>query len=282
MGTERVQHQRGVGGLRPRRPSRSRCRELRAVDACRPTSIARLDGKTKSYCTPESYKGASLRLWHNRGNGTFEDTTQKAGSVRLRRRRAWGSRFSTPIRMAGQTSLSATTRNRTSSTSITGNGTFTEKGVPAGIAYSEDGVARAGMGVDAADYDRSGYPSLLITNFSNQMIALYHNERNGLFVDEAPQSDVGAPDAADAWLRLLFLRLRSGRLARHLRRRWPLEDADRADPAPRALCRAAASLPQSRQRQICGRDGRLGPAFARRAWRAAPLTATSTTTARST
>jgi enediyne biosynthesis protein E4 len=47
------------------------------------------------------------------------------------------------------------------------------------------------MGVDAADYDRSGYPSVMITNFSNQMLALYHNERNGLFVDDAPHSDVG-------------------------------------------------------------------------------------------
>jgi hypothetical protein len=47
------------------------------------------------------------------------------------------------------------------------------------------------MGVDAADYDRSGYPSVLITNFSNQMLALYHNEGNGLFVDEAPRSAVG-------------------------------------------------------------------------------------------
>jgi len=72
-----------------------------------------------------------------------------------------------------------------------GNGTFSEKGVSAGIGYSEDGIARAGMGVDAADYDRSGYPSVVITNFSNQMLSLYHNERNGLFVDEAPQSEVG-------------------------------------------------------------------------------------------
>jgi hypothetical protein len=47
------------------------------------------------------------------------------------------------------------------------------------------------MGVAAADYDRSGYPSLVITNFSNQMLAFYHNERNGLFVDEAPHSEVG-------------------------------------------------------------------------------------------
>ena len=73
----------------------------------------------------------------------------------------------------------------------TGKGTFTEKGVMAGIAYSELGVARAGMGVAAADYDRSGFPSVLITNFSNEMLALYHNEGNGLFVDEAPRSEVG-------------------------------------------------------------------------------------------
>ena len=73
----------------------------------------------------------------------------------------------------------------------TGKGTFTESAVSAGIAFSEDGVARAGMGVDAADYDRSGRPSIIIGNFSNQMMALYHNEGNGLFVDEAPQSEVG-------------------------------------------------------------------------------------------
>jgi hypothetical protein len=52
-------------------------------------------------------------------------------------------------------------------------------------------VARAGMGVDAADYDHSGFPSLLITNFSNQMLSLYHNEGKGLFVDEAPRSEIG-------------------------------------------------------------------------------------------
>jgi hypothetical protein len=47
------------------------------------------------------------------------------------------------------------------------------------------------MGIDAADYNRSGYPGLLVTNFSNQMLALYHNERNGLFVDTAPSSEIG-------------------------------------------------------------------------------------------
>jgi hypothetical protein len=59
------------------------------------------------------------------------------------------------------------------------------------VAYAEDGVARGAMGADAADYDRSGRPHLLVGNFSNQMLGLYHNEGNGLFVDEAPSSTVG-------------------------------------------------------------------------------------------
>ena len=71
------------------------------------------------------------------------------------------------------------------------NGTFSEEGVAAGVAYSEDGVARGAMGVDAADYDRSGRPHLLVGNFSNQMLALYHNEGTKLFVDEAPTTTVG-------------------------------------------------------------------------------------------
>jgi hypothetical protein len=72
-----------------------------------------------------------------------------------------------------------------------GNGTFAEEGMRAGIAYGEDGVARGAMGTDAADYDRSGRPHLLVGNFANQMLGLYHNEGRGLFVDEAPSSTLG-------------------------------------------------------------------------------------------
>ena len=68
---------------------------------------------------------------------------------------------------------------------------FKEEGMTAGVAYGEDGVARGAMGADAADYDRSGRPHLLVGNFSNQMLGLYHNEGNGLFVDESPSSSVG-------------------------------------------------------------------------------------------
>jgi hypothetical protein len=149
-----------------------------------------LDGKSKSYCTPESYKGTSVRLWHNRGDGTFEEVTKKAGlgdptsktlgiAVLDYDGDGWPD-----LLLSNDTQPNKLYRNN-------GNGTFTEKAVLAGVAFSEDGVARAGMGVDTADYDRSGHPSLLITNFANQMLSLYHNEGTGLFVDEAPQSEIG-------------------------------------------------------------------------------------------
>ena len=149
-----------------------------------------LDGKSKSYCTPESYKGTAVRLWHNRGDGTFEDVTQKAGLGEATSKTlgvavldydgdGWPD-----LLFSNDTQPNKLYRNN-------GNGTFTEKAVVAGVAFSEDGVARAGMGVDAADYDHSGLPSLLITNFSNQMLSLYHNEGRGLFVDEAPRSEIG-------------------------------------------------------------------------------------------
>jgi len=149
-----------------------------------------MDGKSKSYCTPESYKGTSVRLWHNNGHGTFSDVTQKAGL---------GEPTSKTLGVAvldydndGWPDLLFS--NDTQPNKLyhnNANGTFSEKAVVAGVAFSEDGVARAGMGVDTADYDRSGNTSLLISNFSNQMLSLYHNEGKGLFVDEAPRSEVG-------------------------------------------------------------------------------------------
>ncbi len=149
-----------------------------------------LDGATKSYCTPESYKGTTSKLYHNLGNGRFEDVTQKAGFgdstskslgvvVFDYNQDGWPDIF-----VSNDTQPSKLYRNN-------GNGTFTEEGMQAGVAFGEDGVARGAMGVDAADYDHSGRPHLLVGNFANQMIGLYHNEGKGFFVDEAPASTVG-------------------------------------------------------------------------------------------
>jgi enediyne biosynthesis protein E4 len=149
-----------------------------------------MDGKTKSYCTPESYHGTTVRLWHNNGDGTFTDVTKKAGLYDTTSKSLGIAVFD--ANRDGWPDIAISNDTQPNKLYINNrNGTFTEKGVPAGIGFSEDGVARAGMGIDAADFDRSGYPSLVITNFSNQMMALYHNEKNGLFVDEAPQTAVG-------------------------------------------------------------------------------------------
>lgn len=148
-----------------------------------------LDGTTKSYCTPESYKGTSSKLYHNVG-GRFEDVSAKAGlgdptskslgvTVIDYDQDTWPDIF-----VANDTQPNKLYRNNK-------NGTFTEMGMLAGVAYSEDGVARGAMGADSGDYDRSGRPHLLVGNFSNQMLGLYHNEGKGLFVDEAPKSTVG-------------------------------------------------------------------------------------------
>jgi hypothetical protein len=149
-----------------------------------------LDGTHKSYCTPESYKGSSARLWHNLGNGKFEDATHKAGLYDPTSKSLgvaildFNGDGLPDIFLANDTQPNKLYLNH-------GNGTFEEKAVASGVAFSEDGIARAGMGVDAADYDRNGHPSLIISNFANQMLSLYHNEGNGLFVDEAPRSEVG-------------------------------------------------------------------------------------------
>ena len=149
-----------------------------------------LDGARKSYCTPESYKGASPRLWRNLGDGKFEDVTTAAG-VRTPSAKGLGVAVLDYNRDGWPDLLLASDTEPNNLFHNDGNGAFTEKGVLTGIAFSEDGVARAGMGVAAADYDRSGFPSILISNFSNQMLALYHNEAGRLFIDEAPRSEIG-------------------------------------------------------------------------------------------
>lgn len=149
-----------------------------------------LDGSTKSYCTPESYKGTAPKLFHNLGGGKWEDATEKAGLKDATNKAlgvvvfdynndGWPDLF-----VSNDTQPNKLYRNLH-------DGRFKEEGVSAGVAFGEDGVARGAMGVDAGDYDRAGRAHLIVGNFSNQMLGLYHNEGNGLFVDEAPRSTVG-------------------------------------------------------------------------------------------
>ncbi len=148
-----------------------------------------LDNKNKSYCTPQTYKGQSSTLFHNKGDGTFEDVTRRAGLYDPTNK-ALGIAL---LDYDNDGWLDLFVSNDTEPNKLyhnNHNGTFTDVAVAAGVAYGEAGTARAGMGTDAADYDNSGRQSLLVGNFTNEGMALYHNDGSGLFTDEAGSSGI--------------------------------------------------------------------------------------------
>ena len=151
-----------------------------------------LDGKQKSYCTPEAYRGETCWLFRNRGNGTFEDVTATCGIFDSSSKSlgvalidydqdGWPDIF-----VANDTQPNKLYRNLR-------NGKFRDVALEAGVALSQDGKARAGMGVDAGDFDGSGKPGLAVTNFDNEMIGLYRPQTSGAYLDVASRSGVGIP-----------------------------------------------------------------------------------------
>ncbi len=153
-----------------------------------------LDEVHKSYCTPELYKGESITLYHNLGNGRFKDVTKAAGLYDPSDK-ALGIAL---LDYDNDGWLDFLITNDTQPNKLyhnNRNGAFTETGIAAGVAYSDAGKARAGMGTDAADYDDSGRQSLVIGNFTNESIALYHNEGEGLFTDDALNAGIELPSA---------------------------------------------------------------------------------------
>jgi enediyne biosynthesis protein E4 len=149
-----------------------------------------LDGKHKSYCTPEAYRGETSWLFHNRGDGTFEDVTAHSGifdsgSKALGVAMLDYDRDGWPdLLVANDTQPNKLYRNQQ-------NGTFRDVGMEAGIALSSEGKARAGMGVDTGDFSNSGTTGIAITNFDNEMIGLYREMKKGAYEDVSTQSGVG-------------------------------------------------------------------------------------------
>jgi hypothetical protein len=148
-----------------------------------------LDGKHKSYCTPEAYRGETCWLFHNRGNGTFEDVTASNGIFDSSSKSLGVAMLDDDadgwpdLLVANDTQPNKLYRNQR-------NGTFKDAAVEAGLAFSSEGKARAGMGVDVADFTNSGSPGVAITNFDNEMTGLY--ELSGkTYEDVAAQAGVG-------------------------------------------------------------------------------------------
>ncbi len=149
-----------------------------------------VDGTHKSYARPQSYVSESCRLYRNLGGGRFSDVTKQAGILNGRSK-ALGVAVSDydgdgwpDIFVANDTEPNFLYHNQ-------GDGTFKEVGVSAGLALSEQGTSRAGMGIDAADVRRSGSFDVLITNFAGEQLTLYRRDASGLFLDVAAQSGVG-------------------------------------------------------------------------------------------
>lgn len=151
-----------------------------------------LDGKNKSYCTPQTYKGESGTLYHNEGNGRFKDVTKAAGLYDPSSKSLgvvlldYDNDGWMDLLVTNDTEANKLYHNNR-------NGTFSEVGFAAGVAFSDAGRARAGMGADAADYDGSGRQSLVIGNFTDESMALYHNDGQGLFSDQAMAAGIALP-----------------------------------------------------------------------------------------
>ncbi|MDX1981982.1 MAG: CRTAC1 family protein [Bryobacteraceae bacterium] len=162
-----------------------------------------LDGKTKSFCTPEAFRGTTCWLFRNRGNGTFEEVTAASGLFDASSKSlgaamldfdqdGWPDLF-----VANDTQPNKLYRNNR-------DGTFRETAVRLGVAFGEDGRARAGMGVDAGDFLRSGREAIAVTNFDNEMMGLYQAGAAG-FLDRALVTGVGPASRSRLGFGCLFL-----------------------------------------------------------------------------
>lgn len=150
-----------------------------------------LDGTGKSYARPDSYRGDTCRLYRNDGE-RFTDVSTAAGVDRANAKAmgvavcdfdgdGWAD-----LAVSNDTVPNFLFHNQ-------GNGTFKEVGVQAGMAVAEAGVAKAGMGIDVADFENRGEPAILITNFAGEQLSLYRRDPSGLFIDVAARAGIGIP-----------------------------------------------------------------------------------------
>lgn len=149
-----------------------------------------LDGQSKGYCTPETYRGVASRFYHNNGDGTFSDWTEQAGFWPAPGKTLGVVEFD--FNRDGWPDLAVANDTQPGQLYVNnGDGTFAERGAVSGMAYDENGKARAGMGIDAGVVDTTGEETIFIGNFSKEMIGVYRHIGNGLFIDRAAASKIG-------------------------------------------------------------------------------------------
>jgi hypothetical protein len=145
----------------------------------------------KFMCRPSYYKGDPPSLYRNDGNGRFTDVTAAAG-LKNDLGKTYGIAVWDENGDGWPDLLLANDGERNLLYRNQGNGRFTERGLEAGIAIGASGMARAGMGVDTAEIDRSGTESLVIGNFAREGLALYHPDAPGHYADVAAEGGLFA------------------------------------------------------------------------------------------
>jgi enediyne biosynthesis protein E4 len=150
-------------------------------------------------CGPRGLKGTRNQLYHNNGDGTFSDASDKSGVARAGPYycfTALAGDFDNDgwpdIYVACDSTPSILFHNNH-------DGTFSEIGARAGVAYNEDGHEQAGMGADAADYDGDGWLDIIKTNFSDQTASLYRNNQDGTFTDATYEAGLGGNTQFLGW-----------------------------------------------------------------------------------
>ena len=150
-------------------------------------------------CGPRGLPGDTNILYHNNGDGTFTDVSQKAGFSSRGRVIRLPRSLTTSTTTDGLTFTSPSTRSPASCFKNNHDGTFTDIGVMAGCAYSDNGHEQAGMGVAVGDYDCDGWFDIFKTNFADDTCNLYHNNGDGTFSDLTFAAGIGVNTRYVAW-----------------------------------------------------------------------------------
>jgi len=147
------------------------------------------DGK-RHYCIPHIFPSTPSWLFHNNGDGTFTDVSRESG-IAAHMGKAWGA-VATDVNNDSRMDLFVA--NDTVGNFLflnRGDGRFDEVGLRADVAYSSDGRARSGMGVDSADFDQDGWMDLFVANIDEEIFSLYRNNHDATFDDQAMRLGVG-------------------------------------------------------------------------------------------
>jgi hypothetical protein len=155
------------------------------------------NGSWRTYCPPAEFPATTNLLYRNRGDGTFEDVSEKSG-IAAKKGRALGVSFAdydrdgfTDIFVSNDGMQQYLFHNH-------GNGTFTEGALDSGAALSADGKPLSGMGTVFQDYDNDGLPDIFVTVLPREIYGVYHNDGQGLFSARSLETGLGALTAGSS------------------------------------------------------------------------------------